>query len=393
MKNFIILIVTAANFLMIAQDNKKDLFLDIKSISATEVNVSNKIEEVSLLKFKDLYESEYKSDKVYKRYSNTFGFYSQKDKRVYLCKELFKNMPGALTKDDIPIMRNFIIFHELVHAWQDKNKLIDSNIASHVNSALLEGHAEYMTEKLAQMKGWDEQFDMYMGLKKDVRSLLRKKKVTPDIFFYYAQGREFFKYLNEHNIEISIQELFTSHKPTEKEIMFPELYQKDRIENIDEFKKLNNTMGELSSENIKLNRISIISFKRYISAFTFLLSQSVKDNYLRAFSDGLRISDKTGETKYSLTAISFENKIFSKFFYNLVCRDFEVKKIKMIKQDLGENIDTSFIIYHNTKENNYMSITILRKDSFCFELKLYKKSKEELIKSTNNIVSKIIEGI
>ncbi len=191
----ILLITVLYNVSIFATDTDK-LLLGIEEICGNKLSQFKDIKELGVSQFSELYKTEYNDEKICKSCSNTFGFYSQKDKSVYLCQDLFKNMPGALTKDDIPIMRDLIIFHELVHAWQDETGFMNTEIHSHIRSALIEGHAEYMTEKFAIKKGWNDQLKMYMGLKQDISDTVRKsKKVRPDIFFYYAQGCKFLKYI------------------------------------------------------------------------------------------------------------------------------------------------------------------------------------------------------
>ncbi len=65
----------------------------------------------------------------------------------------------------------------------------------------------------------------------------------------------------------------------------------------------------------------------------------------------------------------------------------------MNKKGIGPDIDCSIVTWHDTEKDEYMSISIFTKGFFCFELKLYKKTKDELTKSTNNIITKIIQGI
>lgn len=150
--------------------------------------------------------------------------YDHSTRTIVIDRRFMSHKKLARTGDEIGKIFRLFIVHELVHAWQYDTKMIPSDAAGQNTIALCEGHAEWITEKVAERRGQRALFDRIAAARRaGPRFVLMGGNAWIDAMHVYDESVEFFRCLEANSIADPWRVVWACI-PTEREICQPKLY-------------------------------------------------------------------------------------------------------------------------------------------------------------------------
>ena len=310
-------------------------------------------------------------------YVDPFGFYSLADDCIYINKEKLRINPIARTVEEIPLVFDLLVFHELVHKWQFSILTgIDNNQAARIrNAAIIEGQAVWATSVYAEMKGLKSLSDhIFSSYESSAESDLGNTSFKNigfylDIPFYYSNGANFINTVlnrfpnNAMTTEEKLLFLLGTNGPSLKEIIYPDLYNFTNSENtcISILDKLHK---KYEIKNITEKNINILAIRRMLLRSHLMLPKSIVDQCLRRFLCAKKY--ESSEDRFLGAAIFyFASENAAKILFRQSARDYLYNSFEEIWSGRVENTDHH--VFRNSKQN--MIIFITQKDGVVLEVR------------------------
>ena len=132
---------------------------------------------------------------------------------------------AALNSEEIEILRDMELVHELTHAWQDKNLPPRTawNGSAFVASVLCEGHAQFCARCFCKRKGTLKVFDRIESAAAELRRTIFPLTEV-DSYFVYFESCHFFVAISQQDPPLTNQDVVAKPLPTERQIIFPAEY-------------------------------------------------------------------------------------------------------------------------------------------------------------------------
>lgn len=296
---------------LVAEDIGDEPDRSIRLIAAAEELCGSEISEPPL--FREVDRAEMR--RVREEESERFGMrappmdelasYASTTKTIYFSTEDIMSRTPAKTAVVCLDVMELCLFHEVVHAWQDAvvpwSVLISRGRKLSV-SALLEGHAEFMTERYAKRENLADAWAIYSQRIRPVRALGGREPV-PDLFFIYRNGRDFVSHLAGLGLLADFPGLVLN-PPSERAIMFPDTFpESEEDKPVTSAERVENAVSARGLGISRGVRISHVSLKRYLGQSTTVTTG--RKALLRQFAGGYRWST-SGETGSELNVTLLE---------------------------------------------------------------------------------------
>jgi len=224
---------------------------------------------------------------------------------------------------EIPLLKDLVLFHELVHAWQYHNLSADfpkDPDKAFVLNALLEGHAEWCTYRFSRQEGISKLFERLAATRS--RWIPSASGRMLDAHFIYVESMAFFRYLSEQRPHLRLQDVIGRALPTERQIVFPHEY----VQNVTQ------EHHDLSPGASLLTRIAIDSEGRLLKS---VIGYSALKLYLRRVGCREPRLDKilahyTNGIRYVrshvwVTALAFDSPKAAEVCFDVVESDYQKK--------------------------------------------------------------------
>lgn len=294
---------------------------------------------------------------------SVLGKYSMSKKEFYIVPDNFKTVVKMLEiKDDqIEDFVFLIVTHEMVHALDDQHFDLQEILktrtkvetASAFNS-LMEGHAVYVTNKIADNLKISETAKQVSvksaaGISGEANRLQQQTYHT-----IYIKGSEFVEAIIDKKGPSIIATVFKSPPVSSRQIMNPEEYlNPSNVASLDCSKLLNNIKEQLPTEGMRIQSLDLGS----MILRTLLISKGVSENEASSISEGCLGGALSAAVKQTLQ----KNSSVSVFILNFDSRETASKFDK-----ITQKIEKSEIAQTNAKLN--ASHKILKDDSGIFIL-------------------------
>ena len=303
-------------------------------------------------------------------------YFCSNDQRIFIRGGLDGMKRIARNVSELELIEHLTIFHELVHAWQfeeaaDAVRALALQRDVVVPIAILEGQAEWATERYARSKGYERLF-LRMRQRFPAEQQMTAGGTTPDLYFRYVESSAFWTELHSNGKVPSLCTILTDRLPTDRQVIYPHEYLNGRTITERDLTGYSSLLGHVNDTQTR--KIGLLGFRTY--ARTMTLSPQGLDRLLQEYETGCRMAC---HDDCQISALAFSRQSAASEMYRQLLKQHE----RSAKSPLHSRMlkgDIQCISYRtsNPGKTEFTTTTVALDDDVVWELNDYRRGSFEI---------------